>query len=728
MLKRGESAAPGPPRPRGVVVALACVLVGAVVLATHWPVLRAGALALDDDLYVTYNPLVSRPGWESAGRFFREVLEPSSVQGYYHPLAMTSLMLDHARGGRADDLRAFHRTSLALHVINSVLVFLILHGLFGGLLPAAAAALAFGLHPLTVEPVAWVAERKALLAGLFSFASVLLYVGYCRRSRPRAAPGSEADADRGAAEGIAARGWLAAAAGCYALALLSKPTATPLPALLLLLDAWPLCRLDRRALLEKWPFYLLAALAATVTLVSQQRVGGIAAAGHTDLARWPLQVGYVLSLYLRNLAWPAQLTVIYPRPEPLTLSNPAVLAGVLGVVALTVCVVALVRRTHAPLVAWLFLVVGLAPTLVLGLVKYSWVIAFDNYLYVPALGFFALLAAAIGHAWKRPGRLRFGPPALVVPAVLVVLALEAGATRATLRNWTDSLTLYRYMERIAPDSPVIHNRLGILLAAQSDHDAATRELEKALALEPAYGDAHYNLGIVLARQGRAAESIEHFQKAAEILPRSAEAAYNLGQALRLVNRPAEAERELRRALLLAPDYVDAMDQLGSMLAMQGRAEEAARQFRMALALAPEAPRLHYQLALTFMMMGGRTREAAQHLERAVRAVPDWAEALNALAWLRATSPDPAVRDTAEALRHARRAVELTGEARADILDTRAAAEAAAGRFDEAAATARRARDRALEAGADSLARSIDGRARLYQRRVAYIEPARTSTP
>lgn len=704
MLAHGTPTAPGPPGRRGLALALTCVLVGALVLATHWPVLSTRAVVLDDDEYVTYNTLVSRPGWASVSRFFGEVLEPSSVQGYYQPLSMTSLMLDYALGGRSDHPRVFHRTSLALHVVSTVLVFLILHALFGAMLPAAAAALVFGLHPLAVEPTAWMAERKALLAGVFSFACILLYVRYCRGHGRR---------------------WLAGAAGCFVLALLSKPSAAPLPALLLLLDWWPLRRLDRRAIVEKWPFFLLALLAAAITFASQQHAGGIAAAGHGDLARWPLQIGYVLALHLRHIVWPARLTCIYPRPEPLAFSNPAVLASVLGVAALSALLVALVPRTRAPLAGWLFLLAGLAPTLTVGLVKFSWVIALDNYLYVPALGLLLVLAAAIGRAWEQRGRLA-GAARLLVPlaavAAALVLVAEARATRATLENWRDSSTLYRHMEKIAPNSPVIHNRLGILLAEQSDPDGATRELRRALELEPAYGDAHYNLGVVLAGQGRIGESVEHLRKAAELLPRSAEAAYNLGQSLRLANQPAEAERQLRRALLLKPDYVDAMDQLGSMLAVQGRAEEAVEQFRMALTLAPGAPLLHYRLALALMLRGGGAREAAQHLEQAIRDHPDWAEALNALAWLRATNADPAVRDTAESLRLARRAVDLSGGGRPDVLDTRAAAEASAGRYREAVATASHALELARRAGADSLARSIGDRLRLYERGTAYIEP------
>jgi protein O-mannosyl-transferase len=684
--------------------ALACVLVAGLVLATHAPVLGTRALAPDDNDYITYNPLITRPAWASAGRFFGEVLEPSTVQGYYHPLAMTSLMIDYALGGRAGDLRAFHRTSLALHIVNTVLVLLILDALFGAVVPAAAAALVFGLHPLAVEPMAWVAERKAILAAAFSFACLMLYVGYCR--------------GRG-------RIWLAGAAGCFTLALLSKPTATPLPVLMLILDAWPLQRFGRRAIAEKWPFFLLALAGAAVTVASQR--GFIVAPEHGDVARWPLHIGYVLALYLRHIVWPVQLSCIYPRPDPLALSNPAVLASVISVAALGAMVVLLAKRTPAPLAGGAFFLAALAPTLTLGVVKYSWAIAFDHYLYLPAIGLIAVLAAALGYAWEHPKRIGGGARPVMALAVLLILAAEAWGSRLALANWKDSLTLYRHMERIAPGSPVIHNNLGSLLAAEADPAGAMRELDRALELEPAYGDAHYNLGIVLAGQGRIDESVEHFRKAADLLPRSADAAYNLGLALDLANQPEQAELELRRALRLKPDHLDAMDRLGGMLAVQGRVEEAVEQFRMALSYAPDAPLLNYRMGMALMLKGGEPREAARHLELAVRGMADWPEALNALAWLEATSPDPGVRDTSESLRHARRAVELTGGGRPDMLDTRAAAEAAAGRFDEAVATAARAQELARRSGADSLARSIGDRIRLYRRHGTYTEPAGSVT-
>ncbi len=675
------------------------IFVGAIVPAVHWPVLRAQALSLDDYEYVTYNPLVSNPGWKSGWQFFREISKPSTVKGYYHPLAMTSLMADYAIGGRADDLRAFHRTSLALHVMNTVLVVLLLYRLFGALIPAAVVGLLFGLHPLTVEPTAWIGERKVLLAAFFGLASIAFYL------RPRSRH-----------TGV----WWTASLVFGLLAMLSKPTAVMLPVLLLLLDYWPLRRLSARAVLEKWPFFLLSALFGAITLISQHRSGAVVELTRSDYLHWPLKTCYVLAFYLAKFAWPTHLTCIYPEPGPFSLSNPVVLLAVVGIFGLTVALAAAAGRVRGLLMAWLFFVLALAPTF--GLVKYTWVIAFDNYVYFPALGMLMVLAFALTAAWESPRLRGIASKAMLLFPVLLVLAAEARGVRTTLRNWTDSFTLYRYMEKIAPDSPVVHNRLGILLEGESAHEEALRHLRRAIGLEPNYGDAHYNLGIVLGNQGEIGESIRQFRIANELLPDYPLAPYNLGAALRLAGRLDEAEAQFRRALRLNPDYLEAMDQLGSVLVMQGRTAEALEPFRRALTIEPTNAVLHFRMGSALVLSGQHLGEGLIELREAIRFRPDWPEPLNALAWLLATHPDSTVRDADEALRNASRAVELTGHRSPEVLDTMAAAQAAAGQFEQAAETARGAFELAERSHADALARGIRDRVKLYQLRIAYTEP------
>ena len=237
-----------PPRTRGMLPTLAIAAALALLVAfAHGPVLRAQGLALDDDLFVVRNPLVHAPGWESTRRFFTEVTHPSTVAGYYLPLSMTSLMLDWAAGGRPDHLEVFHATSLALHVAATLLLFALLRALFGSTVPAALVALLWGVHPVTVEAIASAGERKTVLATAFAFAAAFAHVRWAQARRPA--------------------WWWLSLAGCLG-ALLSKPSAVSLPFALLVLDAWPLRRFSRAAVLELVPQLALAAAAGVVSVLA----------------------------------------------------------------------------------------------------------------------------------------------------------------------------------------------------------------------------------------------------------------------------------------------------------------------------------------------------------------------------------------------------------------------------------------------------------------------------
>jgi protein O-mannosyl-transferase len=684
-------------RPPWFAAGLAVLLVAALVAATHWPVLKAQALSLDDDAFVTQNPLVGRPSWSSVGSFFREVLRPSTVKGYYLPLSMTSLMVDVALGGRAADLTVFHRTALALHALDAVLVLLILYRLFGALIPAAIVALLFGLHPLTVEPVAWIGERKTLLATFFALATILAYLEHLRRG---------------------GRGWRLASLGLYALALLSKPTVLMLPLLLLLIDAWPLRRLRWGAVREKWPFFLLLLVSGAITILSHERSANISPMSASDYLQWPVRAGYLLAFYLAKIVWPVGLTSVYPSPEPFGLSNPVVALGLAAVIVLTILLVLPARRAPGLLVGWLWFAIAIIPTL--GLVKYSWVIASDKYAYFPAFGFLMVIAAGIGAAWDGRRFSRLASRAALLLGAVLLLAAEARGVRAALRPWSDTLALLQHMEKHAPRSPQIQNSLGVLLLEGSAPEQAARYFREAVEIAPEFEPAQCNLGLALTAQGKTEEAIERLRTAIQLSPTDPHAVYGLGVALRTAGRLDEALREFQRVLPLAPRSIRARVQIGDVLALGGHADEACAQFRQALAIAPDDADLRFKLG-SALLLASHPQEAARELREAVRLRPGWGRASNALAWLLATTPDPSLRAPEEALRLARSASKLTRDGDPQILDTVAAAQAAMGRFDEAAGTARRAAGLAADAHADELARTIRDHARLYEQRKCYFE-------
>ena len=273
--------------PKMVVLLVLIAIVCGAVVVVHYPALSAQAISFDDSQYLSNNTLVQNPSWGSARRFLTEVLEPSTVGGYYQPLTMISLMLDCGMGGSDDNLMPFHRTSLILHTANTFLIVVLLYLLFGNAVIAAAVGLLFGLHPMAVETIAWVGERKTLLAAFFALWSLIFYARYASKNS-----------------------WVtyACCLAAYVLALMSKPTSTTLPVVMLLMDFWPLKRLSRRAVLEKIPFFTLVAISAVITYVSQSRTSITSLPTNYGIERIPFILCHNIVFYLYKIIWPVNLT------------------------------------------------------------------------------------------------------------------------------------------------------------------------------------------------------------------------------------------------------------------------------------------------------------------------------------------------------------------------------------------------------------------------------------
>jgi tetratricopeptide (TPR) repeat protein len=738
-----EPALPLDSRPPGVerlIAAVAFAAVLAVVAFAHWPVLSAQAIIFDDGMYLFENPVLMRPSWSSAWTVLSEVFHSSTVEGYYEPLTLHSLMLDVAQGGARDNLLPFHRTSLILHLANTLLVMVLLASLTGQPRLAALVGLLFGVHPLTVEPLAWVWERKTLLATLFVLVSLIAYVRYARAAE----------------SGKRGRVTYVVALVAFLLALMSKPTVTPLPVMIVLLDAWPLRRRlrDRRVILEKAPFFALALLFGVVTIISTANTGQVTVqAGGGGVIR----AIYLFGFYLLKIAWPVRLTSAYEMPQPMSLANVAVLANVLLALGVVVAVIVAVRRTRGGAVAIGWLLVGLMPTM--GIVNYSWVAASDKYVYFPIVGVLIGLTFLLGSLWnsiRRRSNARLAWT-IVIVACLVATLFEVRLTRRYLARWRDTITISRHMLSITPDASSALILLGDEYGRRGRTDEATRTFEHALRVDPhnaaanlavcsllaksgrvdeaaarletaqlrgteqSQAAAHLLMGKFRLQQNRADDAIRYLLEALRLQPHNREAQLDLGLAYYEANRPDDAAACFQRVLgdaLRDEEAVAAQFHLGMIALNARRLQDAVRHFEAVLAIDRVEPRAHFQLGLLAQSVGQVDR-AVLHYRAALERNPA-STARNNLARILATSRDDARRNGAEAVKLLEAAPPATKE-RADFLDTLAAAYAEAGDFSRAVATARDAADRAVKARDAKLEQQIRERIALYEKGIAYRE-------
>jgi Tfp pilus assembly protein PilF len=517
------------PAARATTRALAALLV-LVCVATYHPVLRHDFVDYDDDVYVTENPRV-RAGLTPGGVVWAFT---TGHAANWHPLTWLSHMLDVTLFGLAPG--AHHGVSLVLHVGNTLLLFAGLCRMTGAPWRSALVAALFAAHPLHVESVAWVAERKDVLATFFWFLTIAAYRRWV--ARPRVVT------------------YLTVVA-CLALGLMAKPTLVTVPFSLLLLDLWPLRRLDpggpaaevaRRAgrlVVEKLPLLVLVAVVSAVTLIVQTRGGAV-----PDAAAFPLavRVGNALVAWVRYVwmtFWPVGLAVIHPYPAA-PLSPPVVLGAATLLAGATAGALAGIRRRPWLAVGWLWYLGTLVP--VIGLVQVGSQGLAERYTYVPLVGLFVVVAWAVPRPRAARARRRVG-----AAAAAVVLALGALAWRQTL-VWRTSETLFRDALRTTRRNAIAHHYYGLARLARQDHARAVAHFRRAVEIEPGYTDARVNLEVQLGnarvRQGALAAAVPHYRAALAVAPATAEAHYNLALVLERLGRRAEAQRHLAEAVRL----------------------------------------------------------------------------------------------------------------------------------------------------------------------------------
>jgi len=585
------------------------------VAGIYWQTSGHGFISFDDDAYVTKNTVVQRGlKWSGVVWAFE-----SAHASNWHPLTWLSHMLDCELSGL--DARGHHLTSALLHLVNTLLLFLLLTRLTGLPWRSGFVAAAFAVHPLHVESVAWVAERKDVLSTAFWMLTTLAYVRYARGPSVKR---------------------YAAVALLFALGLMAKPMLVTLPLTLLLLDYWPLGRFagegrgqgrHGRLILEKVPLFALAAASCVITYLAQ-RPQAVAA---LDLFPIGIRVENALVAYVSyigKMVWPARLAIFYPHPES-ALPAWQVAAAALGLVGITAAVLRL-RRPYL-VVGWLWYLTTLLP--VIGLIQVGMQSMADRYTYVPLIGLFVAVAWGAADlipaaASERPRsrrerrrrdrdvHARISP--LAIPALAVIVVLAYGAWLQTGR-WRDSRSVFRQAVGATSRNYMAQNGLASAMFEDGEVEEAIAHYRKAIAIRPRYARAHYNLAVALESLGKLDEAAGEYGKAVAFRPDLAEAHNNLGSILARQGRTGEAVDHYSRALQIDRGFAVAHCNLALLLMEQGKLDEAVKSFSAAIRLKPDYARAHCYLGAVLEAQG-KIDEAIEHCSEALRLDPGLADA------------------------------------------------------------------------------------------------------
>jgi Flp pilus assembly protein TadD len=549
---------------RGMMLAIALVLVAAT-LAVYGQTLRAEFVTADDGVYVTANPTV-KAGLTWEGLRWAFGLRESN----WMPLTWLSFMLDATLAGASP--RAFHRTNLILHLAGTLVLFATLTGMTGKPGRSGFVAMLFAVHPLHVESVAWVAERKDVLCGLFWMLGMAAWAAYVKRP-------------------AAARYALVIVS--LALSLMAKPMAVTLPLVFLLLDLWPLRRPVPLGHLvrEKIPLLALSAASSIATLIAQRQGGAMSSVEAIPLASRAGNAIVSYAAYLVNAIWPTGLAFFYPHPGGGLAAWQVLLGGALLAGLTLAAWRAIPSRPYVP-VGWAWYVVTLLP--VIGLVQVGLQARADRYTYLPLIGPFIAVTWGFAERLERIAEVRVRNALCFGTAGVVSVALASAAYVQT-GYWHDSVTLNTRALAVTQNNAVAHNDLGLALLEREDFDGAIRHCREALRIDPGHPEAPNHLATALAREGRLEEAFAVYRQALSIRPGDVTLHSNFGTVLGEQGQFAEAAAQFAEAVRLDPDSSDAHYNLGVLLARQERYDAAIAEFLIAERLSPFDPEIRQSL-------------------------------------------------------------------------------------------------------------------------------------
>jgi len=600
-----------------------------IIFAVYTPALENDFVNWDDDICVYENIHIRSLDAPSLYWMFTAFHASN-----WHPLTWVSHAVDYSMFGL--NPLGHHLTSIILHGVNTFLVFLLIIQLMlkaktmdkaplpsmlslsvwvQVLIAAGITALLFGVHPLHVESVAWVAERKDVLCAFFFLLTLLSYFFFA----------SAADKKK-------RRAWFTACLVLSSSALMSKPMAVTLPLVLLLLDIYPLRRitlstgnnLSLWVLLEKVPFLCLSFVSGVLTILAQHAGGAV-----VSLERLPLRFRLINALhsplfYLTKMVWPRGLVPVYPFPKNIHVFDlKYIISGILFVSVTGVCLWLLRREKCMLFTVWAYYLITLMP--VLGIIQVGSQTAADRYTYLPSISIFLLagIVTSMVLARSTPIKKKILYGGLIVVPVFIVCGQ---LTIQQIKIWNDSETLWRYVINCFPGRVFIaHNNLGLVYDRRGMYDKAFKEYEKAVAIYPAFAEAHNNLGVAHTRKGMFDKAIEECEKAIAINPSFAEAQTSLGNVYLKKGMVDDAIAEYKKALTIKPDYAKAHCNLGAAYVSKKMYERAIISFTKAITLKPDYEEAYYNLGAAYANKG-MIDEAIAHFKQAVGIKPGYMKA------------------------------------------------------------------------------------------------------
>ncbi len=652
------------------------VISAALVIATlvaYEPIRHNGFVNYDDNGYIVYNSEVkSGITWESLGQAFTK---PHLYM--WHPLTTISHMLDYELFGL--NPQGHHLVSVAIHIVNALLLFWILNNLTGTIWPGAFVAAVFALHPLQVESVAWAAERKTVLSGLFWLLTMAAYIHYARK------PGL---------------GRYLIVLVVFGLCIMTKPTVITLPLVLLLLDYWPLDRIrwghqhnDKARsrpyqksigwlTAEKIPLLAISAILGVLTFITQKS-GQVV----ISLDRIPLDhrianafVSYVK--YIGKLVWPSDLAVFYPLSHLNLLNTTTVICAFIFIVISAISIY-IGRRKKYIAVGWLWFAGTLVP--MIGLVQAGGQAMANRYMYLSMLGLLIIIALAGKELIATRPRLKI----IAVVMSVILLSCLLVLTRMQVQHWRNSITLFEYTLSVTKDNASAENSYGCALFNEDRISEAERHFGNALRIDPGFDPALPNLARTYMKEGKYNEAIPVYEELIKRNYKNAELYYNLAMAFGMQEKYNDSIKYFNKSLELNPSDPDTHKQLGITLLAAGKPDEAIGQFNESLRIKPDQSMVYENLGTAYSQLG-KYEPAIQNWTRAIELNPDNIDALDKASWFLAVRGKVSVEKANQAIVYAQRVCELTKYAVPAHLDTLGVAYAAAGRFDEAKAAAEKA--------------------------------------